>query len=73
MRASRVGAVAKVLAFLGAALLFASGTCFLFLGDMLGGGQGTAPTLPWTIGVVLIVAGVLAVVAALGLGRGPRD
>lgn len=62
-----MGALPKVLAGLGAAILFASGLCFLALGT----GPGDVST-PWVIGVALIVGGVVAVVAILGAAESER-
>jgi len=61
-----VGKAAKILTGVGALLLLASGACFLALDDALGGTERT----PWTIGVALIVGGVVALVALLGMTRG---
>lgn len=61
-------AAAKVLTGIGAAILLASGGCFLFLGDALRGGGAMDPTL-LSIVIVLVVAGVIALTALLGMLR----
>lgn len=54
---------AKVLAGVGAVVLLASGACFLALSDVASEG---GVSMPWIIGVALVVGGVIAVVALLG-------
>lgn len=63
-----IGTIAKVFAGIGAAILLLSGACFVWVGESLLGG-GSNNTL-WIVGVVLIVAGVIAVIAILGNARG---
>lgn len=64
---ARMVAWAKALAGIGAAVLLASGACFLALGDV---GPEEGVSMPWIIGVALVVGGVVAVVAILGAAEG---